>query len=104
MKIFIKQNEWADIYEIYITDEDYNGKRYLAKPMELEFTAVEEGKSYEPSLRIARFFGKSTNFLQALSDALAQCGYEPKTIEENKGELKASKYHLEDLRKLLKLK
>jgi hypothetical protein len=46
-------------------------------------------------------FGKSTGFLQALSDALAKVGYEPKTVEENKGELKATKYHLEDLRQII---
>jgi hypothetical protein len=67
----------------------------------LELKEHKEGESEEPSIKISRMFGKSTGFLQALSDALAKVGYEPKTVEENKGELKATKYHLEDLRQII---
>ena len=101
MKIFIRANEWPDTYDIYIVEEGERGQRYLAKPMNLEFVELKEGESQEPSIKISRVFGKETNFLQALSDALAVAGYEPKTVEENKGELKAIKIHLEDMRKLV---
>ena len=101
MKIFISENSWADRFDIYITEEGYNGKRMIAKPMDLVFEEIDEGSPQQPSIKISRFFGKQTNFLQALSDALAKCGYEPITVEENKGELKATKVHLEDMRKLV---
>ena len=69
--------------------------------MQLNFKEVNPGDITEPSIKISRVFGRETNFLQALSDALAKAGYEPKTIEENKGELKATKIHLEDMRKIV---
>ena len=100
MKIYITQNEWVDEYAVYIVEEGMNGKQYVAKPMTLEFKEHNPAESEEPSIRISRVYGRETNFLQAFSDALAKCGYEPKSVEENKGELKATKYHLEDLRKL----
>ncbi len=102
MKIFINPNLWQDTFEVYIVEENVNGKLYVAEPMELKFKELNNGESVaKPSIRISRFSGKETNFLQALSDALAKAGYEPKTVEENKGELKATKIHLEDMRKLV---
>jgi len=101
MKIFITANDWADNYDIYITEEDVDGKRFVVRPMILEFQEIISNQTYEPSIKISRVLGKETNFLQALSDALSKCGYEPKSVEENKGELKATKYHLEDMRKVV---
>ena len=100
MKIFITTNAWADTHDIYIIEEGHN-KRYVAKPMNLEFVELNEHEVSEPSIKISRVFGKETNFLQALSDALDKAGYSPITVEENKGELKATKVHLEDMRKLV---
>ncbi len=40
------------------------------------------------------------NFLQAMSDAAWEIGIKPKQIEDNSNELKATKYHLEDMRTL----
>ena len=39
--------------------------------------------------------------LQAMSDAAWELGIKPKQIEDNSNELKATKYHLEDMRKLV---
>jgi len=100
MKIFINPNLWADTYDIYITEEGYDGKRLIAKPMQLEFDEIKNGEPREPSIKISRLFGRETNFLQALSDALAKAGYKPSSVEENIGELKATKIHLADMRKL----
>jgi len=101
MRVFINSNEWSDSYEVYIIEENYEGKRFIAKPMNLEFKEHKEGDREEPSIKISRVFGKETNFLQALSDALSKAGYSPIFVEENKGELKATKTHLEDMRKLV---
>ena len=101
MKIYITQNEWKDTYDVYITEEGYKGQKLLAKPIDLVFEEFEPHSLQEPTIKISRILGRETNFLQALSDALANAGYEPKTIEENKGELKATKIHLEDMRKLV---
>lgn len=40
-------------------------------------------------------------FLQAMSDAAWEIGIKPKQIEDNSNELKATKYHLEDMRTLV---
>lgn len=101
MKIFITSNQWSDTHDIYIIEEDYKGKRFLVEPMELKLKEFNQNEPQEPSLRISRQFGRETNFLQALSDALTRAGFEPSTVEENKGELKATKIHLEDMRKLV---
>ena len=39
-------------------------------------------------------------FLQAMSDAAWEIGIKPKQIADHSSELKATKYHLEDMRKL----
>lgn len=40
-------------------------------------------------------------FLQAMSDAAWDIGIKPKQIEDNSNELKATKYHLEDMRAMV---
>lgn len=105
MKVYINHDEWQDATNIWIVAEDHRGRRHVAKPMKLEFVEMGDEKIlHEPSLKINRTFNEDTKFLQALSDALSKTGYKPKDVEENAGELKAAKYHLEDLRKLLKIK
>jgi len=44
------------------------------------------------------------NFLQAMSDTAWEIGIKPKQIEDNSNELKATKYHLEDMRQLAGIK
>lgn len=41
------------------------------------------------------------DFLQAMSDAAWELGIKPKQIEDNSNELKATKFHLEDMRTLV---
>ena len=102
MKIFIEPSAWQDRHNIYIMEEDYSKKRYIAKPMKLEFEEYKDGEVQEPTLQVSRAFGGvETNFLQSLSNALAEAGYKPKSIEENEGELKATKLHLQDMRDLV---
>lgn len=43
-------------------------------------------------------------FLQAMSDAAWEIGIKPKQIEDNSNELKATKFHLEDMRQLAGVK
>lgn len=42
--------------------------------------------------------------LQAMSDAAWEVGIKPKQIEDNSNELKATKFHLEDMRQLAGVK
>ena len=101
MKIFLKTTEWQDTTDIYITEDLPDGSRVIAKPMKLIFEKYVKGKQYDPTLSISRYLDKKTNFLQALSDALTEAGFQPKVEQEIKGELKATKSHLEDMRALV---
>jgi hypothetical protein len=80
---------------------DQNGKRYIAKPVKLIFEELKEGVEIEPTLRIDRFMER--DFLIALAEALQQEGIDTHREAKIEGLLEATKYHLEDLRKLLKL-
>jgi len=100
MKVFVKYNPVIDTTEIYITEKDSKGRKFVAKPMNLEFEPMDSGKHHEPSLTISAPFNDATDFLKNLATALTKAGYQPEVEQELKGELKATKYHLEDLRQL----
>ena len=59
----------------------------------------EGGAVEEPSFFIP--WHQSEEFISALKEAIRE--YEGSTPDFSQGELKATKYHLEDLRKLLKI-
>ena len=101
MKVHIKEDAFADVTNIYIIEEDERGQRFIAQPMKLVFKKFDEYLETQPSIKIGRHFGKVTNFMKNLATALAQAGYEPEVEKELKGELKSTKYHLEDMRKLV---
>ena len=82
--------------------ETRNGKDYIAKPVDLEFEEMHPDLDVKPTLRIPSF--QAMEFMKALAEALDK--QEIKTDKDAKieGTLDATRYHLEDLRKLLKLK
>jgi len=78
------------------------GRMYVAKPIEFVFHEVNEYDIKEPTLMIPDTMARS--LLKDIAENLDKLGI--KTIQDAKieGELNATKYHLEDLRKLLKLR
>lgn len=94
----VHQEPWTDkvkIYLMYIKD----GSRQIAhcKNGEIELSDIKDSVSDEPFL-ILPYLGWQT-LLQCLG------GITPDQVEiETSSELKATKYHLEDLRSLLNLK
>jgi len=73
-----------------------NGKTYYAKKVDLVFEEVPEGSFFkEPTLEFA--WHHSKDFLEALKEALDKEKLPEGRVE---GELKATKYHLEDMRNL----
>ena len=89
-------------YEItfYYEKED---KLYIAKKVELEF---QEYKPYEdhPSTLGVSLRDVRAGFFQDLINELNQLGFKPKSESFLEGELEATKFHLKDMRTLLKLK
>ena len=67
--------------------------------MDLAFERMEEGKEYEPSLKISRVF--VPGFLEALSAALDKSGVRPPSTDRIEGEMEATRKHLEDMRRLV---
>lgn len=53
---------------------------------------LDDSVGYKPDVR---------NFLQAMSDAAWEIGIKPKQVEGHTDELKAVRYHLEDMRTLV---
>jgi hypothetical protein len=97
LKFYFNTPVWADQVSIYLIGEDASGKRFIAKPMELSFGPIDEGLQSDPTLKISGFI--SREFLPALANALAESGYRHESTDA--GELKATKAHLDDMRKLV---
>lgn len=97
-EVVMRQSPATDSVEVYFFDRQPNYKA-VALPMDLVFEKMEAGKEYEPSLRIPGFM--LPQFLEALAAALDKSGVRPPSVDRMEGELKATKGHLEDMRKLV---
>lgn len=82
--------------------EERGGKIYVAKPVEFIFEEYIPAKYAEPTIKLSHEF--AAPFMQAMADELRKNGIRTKQDEINEGELVATKHHLSDLRKLLKIK
>lgn len=98
MKVYIQKEIYSDSIGILFTEEK-NGKRYVCKPVNLELVEHNLGEITEPTIRINHFL--APEFLKALAEALDK--HEIKTDNDFKiqGLLTATKYHLEDMRKIV---
>lgn len=88
-------DDYSGAVHIVITRHEGN-KVYVAKEFKLEFEELPEGGFFkEPTLRINWYDAK--DFKAAFKEALDGEKLPPSAVE---GELKATKYHLEDMRKM----
>lgn len=102
MKVSVYRVPWNGEIGIMFWEER-NGKVYAAKPCDLVFEEVAEGTfNSRPTLSISHFYAPA--FLKALAEELDHQGVKTDNDSKIQGTLEASRYHLEDLRKLLKLK
>ena len=96
-KVFIDKPFYED--SIAITFVKYEGHRiYVAEPIDLVFKEFDLGTKWDQcTLKIS---GQNVDdFLSALREAV-----EGKSAMEIRGELEATKYHLEDMRKLVNMR
>lgn len=100
-KVYIDHVAYAQRVEITFVEEGINGKRVIAKPVKLEFEEYGEGARIEPTLTLHS--SVATGLLQAFAEALDEQGIKTDKDAKIEGKLIATSYHLEDLRKLLKL-
>lgn len=94
--VVLQHSPWSDAYELWIGKVDNNGKFYSSSVQSdgyLELKETKEGEVHNPTLRIN---GRAWD---GLAEALR--GVTPQVDKkEVDAELKATKYHLEDMRKL----
>ncbi len=104
MKVQIYNEFGCDEIRIIIVDEEtVKGVRRVHNFSTGTACDLERGKSV-PAEYIMKIPGMmSAEFFQAFAEALAERGVRTHNDELNEGELKATKFHLKDLRTLLKL-
>lgn len=78
---------------------DINGKREIAKPMEIEWTPLAPTDSALPTLTLP--FDLGEKFIDAFGEMLERENRKVEKDYEYLGELKATKRHLKDLQILL---
>jgi hypothetical protein len=78
--------------------KDKRSEGYYRGILELKFEPVKLGEFISPSLVLDEDIAE--DLLHAFAQGLAEAGYLPKVYQDKDNELKATKYHLEDMRKL----
>lgn len=81
--------------------ERRDGRTYAAKPVDLVFSPVDDQEPTLPTIRVSPIFADA--FLAALAEALNDAGVKIDKDAKLQGTLDATRFHLEDLRTLLKL-
>ncbi len=102
LKLYVNLNRIERTVGLYFLDECRGDNRiFAAKPIILEMVDVTEAHTYKPTLTLSR--DVSIPFLKSMRESLDEYGIKGDNDFKIKGLLEAQKYHLEDLRKLLKL-
>ena len=78
--------------------EERDGKIFVVKPVKLVLEQAEDGLAYNPTL-----FLPDVGFLQEVAEELDKIGVKTEKDAKIQGTLEATRFHLGDLRKLLKL-
>lgn len=101
IRVDIAQAPMQDTVDIYVHSND--GRRnFAAEMVTMTMRTFEDGEPIQPFLRITRHDRMAENFLRALAKALVDAGYIPGDPAAAAA-LKATEFHLSDMRKLLKL-
>ena len=100
MKILINKNP-IGVLQMYFIEEK-NSRTYMAKHVELEMEEYKDGMIFEPTLILHG--GIASELLKSLAEELDSKGIKTDKDAKIAGTLDATRYHLEDLRKLLKLR
>ncbi len=87
-------------YRLYVGREEHDGFSVVQGPVILKKLLPGYAVPYEEAfMDDSKAGGENVrNFLQAMSDAAWEIGIKPKQLEGHTDELKAVRYHLEDMR------
>ncbi len=92
MKVNITQCPWVDAFELRL-GKYYKNKLLVVQPV--TYTEYNPGEISSPSMYLER------EEAQELIDALYSAGLRPSQAAGSAGQLSATLYHLEDMRKLV---
>jgi hypothetical protein len=92
-KFGVQRDIWSDSITLRIGYPSENGMFYHAKPIQME--AIETGMLTEPCLSLM------LEEAQLLMDNMWDAGVRPSQSVGTAGQLDATKYHLEDMRRLV---
>lgn len=103
MSIKVKIHRPFDTLGLGITIYDERDRKiWVAKPVELVFEPLEVGQYCKPTMHIDYYMEKE--FLKAMAEELNEQGVKTDNDHKIIGTLEATKYHLEDMRMLMKLR
>lgn len=100
MNISIGQQSYSGALEIVFW-EKRGEKIYAAKPCPLVFEEVVDGYIENPTLKIGMAW--ANEFMKAMAEELDKKGIKTDSDAKIAGTLEATRYHLEDLRTLMKI-
>lgn len=92
---------------LFLACKEFNGKTRIAAPLTLMDIAAGElaqPTMYDSLEAVQDGFPTVRDFMQAVLDEAWAHGLRPKSFESHENELTAVRYHLEDMRKLAKVK
>ena len=101
-KVVVNQKPGKFGVDIYIMQVDKLGKHIsVAQPVEFVFKEVKKEDEFKikPTIELGPFF--ADDFLKALVEAAKENGLKPEEDYVMKGKLEATRYHLEDMRKIV---
>jgi hypothetical protein len=91
----VAKENWGDTVGIAIIDRKSDGRIYYAKPVVIEMVERIEGSFIDKCLELDR------RDAQSLMQQFWDIGLRPEGYEPGDETLKATKYHLEDFRRLV---
>jgi hypothetical protein len=99
MKIKITNSPRSLAGNVFIYFERGNGKISVLQPDMKTLVDIGEHEPIDPTFEVPNM----QDFINAMGEAVMEYGYKGNKEAKNDGNLQATKYHLEDLRRLLKL-
>jgi len=104
-KVFTKSNPWDDGLIVAASETMPNGSRAFIKPPLTMESFDDRGRHGFIADEEVNLFPRSDGraFMQAMLDAAWDMGLRPASYADYTNELKAVRYHLEDMRKLAKV-
>lgn len=98
--IFGQRNIVTGMFEFYVVEHRSDGSRAIAQPLVMQ----EASSMIRPAAPTFAIPFEDKGMMQQLVNELAGMGFLPDSSSATQGELASVRYHLEDMRKLAKLK